>query len=159
MIALTLPSFDSPTSTMTSLFQHSELSFHPILIFTCIPLAIIAYITHTWLKHERRRQSSMSMINDTTNQFDNEKKSKKTLFNKQIAELRSNPAAKAMIESNRSAVKSHREVKEQKEYLEAFPDLNKIAENAAQEERDRMVLDKELYWKLQNLEDHPGELT
>lgn len=62
-----------------------------------------------------------------------------------------------MIESNQAAASDQRQKAEEKEYLGVFPDLTKSAERATQEERDQMVKDKELYYKLQNLEDHPGE--
>ena len=71
--------------------------------------------------------------------------------------MRANPAAKDVIESNQAAASEQRQKAEEKEYLGVFPDLTKSAERATREERDQMVKDKELYYKLQNLEDHPGE--
>lgn len=38
--------------------------------------------------------------------------------------------------------------------LSPFPDLKSI--NASDEEKNQLKKDKELYYKLQNLEDHPG---
>ncbi|WVR06715.1 hypothetical protein IAU60_003747 [Kwoniella sp. DSM 27419] len=40
-------------------------------------------------------------------------------------------------------------------YRSAFPDIAKAASHASEAERRRMAEDKELYWKLQNVEDHP----
>lgn len=76
---------------------------------------------------------------------------------KTLSELRSNPAAKDVIESNQAAASDQRQKAEEKEYLGVFPDLAASAERATVQERERMPMDKELYWKLQNLEDHPGE--
>jgi hypothetical protein len=80
-----------------------------------------------------------------------------SLHARTLSELRANPAAKDVIESNQAAASEQRQKAEEKEYLGVFPDLTKSAERATQEERDQMVKDKELYYKLQNLEDHPGE--
>ena len=44
-------------------------------------------------------------------------------------------------------------------YTDYFPRLDRLADEASPAERRRMVADKELYWKLQNLEDHPGMLV
>lgn len=43
------------------------------------------------------------------------------------------------------------------EYLGIFPSLGDLAEPMDSEAKESMVKDKELYWKLQNIEDHPGE--
>ncbi|WRT68138.1 uncharacterized protein IL334_005113 [Kwoniella shivajii] len=45
-----------------------------------------------------------------------------------------------------------------KPYLAAFPDLSGLADLATQTERERMVRDKKLYWKMQNLEDHRADV-
>jgi len=42
-------------------------------------------------------------------------------------------------------------------YLDAFPSLGKLDNPKDEEEREQMIKDKNLYWKLQNIEDHPGE--
>lgn len=57
----------------------------------------------------------------------------------------------------RSTRRREKEKDEQQEYLACFPDLTKAAEQATEAERRRMVQDKELYWKLQNEEDHAGQ--
>ncbi|WWD03158.1 hypothetical protein V865_001205 [Kwoniella europaea PYCC6329] len=43
---------------------------------------------------------------------------------------------------------------DQKSYLATFPDLARVADLASETDRRRLIQDKELYWKLQNLEDH-----
>ncbi|WVQ67481.1 uncharacterized protein L199_005681 [Kwoniella botswanensis] len=43
---------------------------------------------------------------------------------------------------------------DQKLYLATFPDLARVADLASETDRHRLIKDKELYWKLQNLEDH-----
>jgi hypothetical protein len=48
-------------------------------------------------------------------------------------------------------------VYEDRGYLESFPDLQRI--DATVEEKEQIRRDKELYHKLQNLEDHPGEFS
>ena len=92
--------------------------------------------------------------------YDNEldkKTSKDALHAKTLSELRSNPAAKDVIESNQAAASEQRQKAEEKEYLAVFPDLATSAERATEQERQRMAQDKQLYYKLQNLEDHPGK--
>ena len=42
-------------------------------------------------------------------------------------------------------------------YIDHFPKLDRLAEDSSEVEREQMVKDKELYWRLQNVEDHPGE--
>jgi len=42
-------------------------------------------------------------------------------------------------------------------YIDAFPSPGKLDNPKDVEEREQMIKDKNLYWKLQNIEDHPGE--
>jgi hypothetical protein len=42
-------------------------------------------------------------------------------------------------------------------YIEAFPSLGNLDIPKDVEEKDQMIRDKDMYWKLQNIEDHPGE--
>jgi len=44
-----------------------------------------------------------------------------------------------------------------KGYIDAFPDLGNLNIPKGVEAKEQMIKDKELYWKLQNIEDHPGE--
>lgn len=84
------------------------------------------------------------------------KAAKEALHRKTLSELRTNPAAKDVIQSNQAAASEQRQKAEEKEYLAVFPNLATSAERATEQERQRMAKDKQLYWKLQNLEDHPG---
>jgi hypothetical protein len=153
MIAVTLPTLGSSQPSTTI-----HLPFDPLLISFLIPITLIALLAHSWLRHERRRQSSISLY-DTKDEIDVKKSSggaASSLHARTLSELRANPAAKDVIESNQAAASEQRQKAEEKEYLAVFPDLTKSAERATQAERDQMVKDKDLYYKLQNLEDHPG---
>jgi hypothetical protein len=146
MIAVTIPTLGSSQPSMTI-----HLPFDPILLGFIIPLTLIGLLAHSWHRHERRRQSSMSLRYDDAQDIKGDKHAKT------LSELRSNPAAKDVIESNQAAASEQRQKAEEKEYLGVFPDLAASAQRATVQERKRMAMDKELYWKLQNLEDHPGE--
>jgi hypothetical protein len=143
MIALTLPTLGSHTPNTTI-----HLPFDPIIFGFSLPLALIVVLAHSWLRHERRRQSSMSLY-DT--------KEQSSAHSRTLSELRSNPAAKEMVDSNQSAAAEQRKKVEDKEYANAFPDLTKVAESCTETERRRMAEDKELYRRMQNLEDYPGK--
>jgi hypothetical protein len=45
-----------------------------------------------------------------------------------------------------------------RQYIRTFPDLATVSDVSSDDTKSRLRADKELYWKLQNLEDHPGEL-
>ena len=42
-------------------------------------------------------------------------------------------------------------------YIDAFPSLGSLHIPKDVEGKEQMIRDKDLYWKLQNVEDHPGE--
>jgi len=42
-------------------------------------------------------------------------------------------------------------------YIDAFPSLDSLHIPKDVEGKEQMIRDKDLYWKLQNVEDHPGE--
>jgi hypothetical protein len=42
-------------------------------------------------------------------------------------------------------------------YLDVFPSLGNVRDPLDAEAKEQMAKDKELYWILQNIENHPGE--
>ena len=48
-------------------------------------------------------------------------------------------------------------ISELKGYIDAFPNLGNLDIPKDVEAKEQMIKDKELYWKLQNIEEHPGE--
>jgi hypothetical protein len=42
-------------------------------------------------------------------------------------------------------------------YLDVFPSLGTVRDPSDAEAKEQMAKDKELYWRLQNIENHPGE--
>lgn len=67
-------------------------------------------------------------------------------------------AAKRSSPNGPGVTKGRMSRAEETKYLGHFPDLETVARRGTAEEKRRMVQDKELYFKLQNIEDHPDAL-
>jgi len=100
-------------------------------ILFLLPLILCAWLLRSRLNRVKKRVPSFSTPDD------DDKPRRK-------ADLRSAAASEKPKETT------------ELEHVDYFPRLERLAEDASVEERERMVLDKELYWKMQNLEDHPG---
>lgn len=139
----------------------------PYIFGLVIPLCIIAFITRSLANHQRKRQSSLSLRYDSDS--DSEVKQlpavgEKAALKQQLSELRNVAAVRGNPVTGTPARPTHtangKKIWENDEaYLACFPDLTRIAQDSSQEEVERMKRDKVLYWKLQNLEDHPGTFS
>lgn len=139
----------------------------PYIFGLVIPLCIIAFITRSLANHQRKRQSSLSLRYDSDSDTEvkklpvvNEKDALKRRLSelRNVAAVRGNPVtgtpARTIHTANRKKIWENDQA-----YLACFADLTRIAQESEKEEVERMKQDKVLYWKLQNLEDHPGTFS
>ena len=101
-------------------------------ILVLLPLALCAWLLRSRLNRVKKRVPSFSVPDE------NEKTRLKATGSTWRGEKPKESKAKEI------------------QYTDHFPRLETLAEDATVQERERMVVDKELYWKMQNLEDHPG---
>jgi hypothetical protein len=135
----------------------------PYILGLLIPICIIAFITRSLANHQRKRQSSLSLRYDS-DEDSSEKPSvsEKDVHKNRLSELRSvaaekgNPVTGAPVAPTQTA-NGKKIWENDPAYVACFPDLTRVAQESKSEDVERMKLDKVLYWKLQNLEDHPGE--
>jgi hypothetical protein len=66
------------------------------------------------------------------------------------------PPPKGHLQINRSIPDK---VSELDGHIDAFPHISNVAMPRDFEKKEQMIKDKDLYWMLQNVEDHPGEYT
>ncbi|KAJ9092249.1 hypothetical protein QFC19_008786, partial [Naganishia cerealis] len=113
---------------------------------------------------QRKRQSSLSLRYDDSDEDLAKKTSavdEKTELKSRLSELRSvaakngNPVTGSPALGPSHTVDGKKIWENDLAYLACFPDLTRVAQESKHEEVERMKLDKVLYWKLQNLEDHP----
>ncbi|KAJ9120085.1 hypothetical protein QFC22_002983 [Naganishia vaughanmartiniae] len=139
----------------------------PYLFGLVVPLCIIAFITHSLAKHQRKRQSSLSLRYDDSHedQANNAVNvDEKTALKNRLSELRSvaaingNPVTGTPALGPTHTANGKKIWENDPAYLTCWPDLTRIAQESKPEEVERMKLDKVLYWKLQNLEDHPDSI-
>lgn len=136
----------------------------PYIFGLVIPLCIIAVITRSLANHQRKRQSSLSLRYDSDSDTEVKKLpvvNEKDALKRRLSELRNVAAVRGNPVTGEPARTIHtangKKIWENDHaYLACFPDLTRIAQESKKEEVERMKRDKVLYWKLQNLEDHPG---
>ncbi|WVW84310.1 hypothetical protein I302_106344 [Kwoniella bestiolae CBS 10118] len=128
MISAAIPSFFSLDSSRQS-YLHSA-----VLLMV---LGVVTFIARLVKETHRGRVVSRQ----------NEKKS-----DHRIEQSPRRPDTK--LDTSNPKAKSNRIPSPDKPYLDAFPDLSRSADLASEKDRGRMKKDKELYWKLQNLENH-----
>lgn len=161
--------FTAPPPTATVLpFSMSDIfspTTHPspYLLGLVIPLCIIAFITRSLANHQRKRQSSLSLrYDDSEDESEKSPEAEKQALKSQLSELRSVAASQGnpVVAAGPSHTASGKKIWENDAaYVACFPDLSKVARESSEQEVERMKRDKVLYHKLQNLEDHPGQFV
>ncbi|KAJ9121065.1 hypothetical protein QFC24_005046 [Naganishia onofrii] len=161
----TIPPFQPSGISISDIFSPTSHP-SPYLLGLVVPLCIIAFITHSLANHQRKRQSSLSLRYDSDD--DQAKKTpdvdEKTVLKNRLSELRSvaaingNPVTGTPALGPTHTANGKKIWENDPAYLACWPDLTRIAQESKQEEVERMKLDKVLYWKLQNLEDHPDSI-
>lgn len=146
---------------MTDIFSPTSHP-SPYILGLVLPICIIAFITRSLANHQRKRQSSLSLRYDDEDSSEKSPANEKDVLKSRLSELRSVAASQGNPVTGASVAPTHtangKKIWENDPaYVASFPDLSKIAQESSKEDVERMKLDKVLYWKLQNLEDHPGE--
>ncbi|KAJ9103815.1 hypothetical protein QFC21_002277 [Naganishia friedmannii] len=162
----TIPAFKPSGISMIDVFSPTSHP-SPYLLGLVVPICIIAFITHSLANHQRKRQSSLSLRYDDSDD-DQVKKAtdvdEKTVLKSRLSELRSvaaingNPVTGTPALGPSHTANGKKIWENDPAYLACWPDLTRIAHESKQEDVERMKLDKVLYWKLQNLEDHPDSI-
>jgi len=122
-----------PTPLIPVQAAYAQTTVQAIGLALFVPIAICAYLLQSRLGRQRRRVPSFSTI-------DHPEKPPKLEKGNVVAVDDDGIDAKEVITP----------------YIDHFPRLDRLAEESPEADREQMVQDKELYWQLQNLEDHPG---